>query len=384
MADIGGFPNFAAIQADVDSVNANRNQAAFEKAASVVRTPQQRADAEYADTKAKAEEATRAGQVRQSTSDLAGRIMASQQIDKPPARIPFQNGQGDTGPVPNLASQGLSFGTPKVFPTQSEAPAVQPKPRADHLFGYLNDLITTAQKYGKPTLDLVTSADKIIKITESEGAQNGLEALDKGDAAGFEQAFNQSGSTRIKVLGPARPATYDVGEGKYKTYEVDAQHIDANGNPIGSPFTTNAGANIFALNSLQDKIKMAMEESKAKTERMNAEANSVKANADTTRAKAEAAKAGKPDKPAYKVEGGEVATVLGDPAVDAKGRPVLDPLSGRQVVNRNAGKEAEFYRWMAGNGITDTNEGLAKYMSRPQAATPATTRKSGISASDFD
>lgn len=78
----------------------------------------------------------------------------------------------------------------------------------------------------------------------------------------------------------------------------------------------------------------------------------------------------------YKVEGSEVATVLGDPAVDAKGRPVLDPLSGRQVVNRNQEKESAFYKWMSANDIKDTNEGLAKYMALAEEnPTPKKSKK---------
>lgn len=92
--------------------------------------------------------------------------------------------------------------------------------------------------------------------------------------------------------------------------------------------------------------------------------NRIKADADTVKA----AKSGiKP----YKVEGSEVATVLGDPAVDKNGKPVVDIMSGRQIVNRNATREDAFYKWMAQNGITDTNEGLAKYKGNPPAPPPA-------------
>lgn len=64
----------------------------------------------------------------------------------------------------------------------------------------------------------------------------------------------------------------------------------------------------------------------------------------------------------YKVEMGDVASALGSPAVDRKGNPVTDMGTGRQVVNRNPQKEAEFFQWMRANNITDTNKGLAIYL----------------------
>lgn len=64
----------------------------------------------------------------------------------------------------------------------------------------------------------------------------------------------------------------------------------------------------------------------------------------------------------YKVEMGDVTSALGSPAVDRKGNPVTDIGTGRQVVNRNPQKEAEFFQWMRANNITDTNKGLAIYL----------------------
>lgn len=69
-----------------------------------------------------------------------------------------------------------------------------------------------------------------------------------------------------------------------------------------------------------------------------------------------------PKDSAYKVEMGDVTTALGSPAVDREGRPKTDPITGRQMVNRDPKKEAEFFQWMRDNGITDTNKGLAVYL----------------------
>lgn len=65
----------------------------------------------------------------------------------------------------------------------------------------------------------------------------------------------------------------------------------------------------------------------------------------------------------YKIEMGEVAQALGIPAVDEEGKPISDVMTGRQVVNRNVDAERKFFAWMQKEGITDTNKGLALYMS---------------------
>lgn len=83
----------------------------------------------------------------------------------------------------------------------------------------------------------------------------------------------------------------------------------------------------------------------------------------------------------YKVEAGDVTSLLGTPAMDAQGRPLMDPMTGRQVVNRDPSKEAAFFAFMRDNGIRDTNEALAKYLA-PRAtgggaAQPAAKIKKG-------
>ena len=65
----------------------------------------------------------------------------------------------------------------------------------------------------------------------------------------------------------------------------------------------------------------------------------------------------------YKVEAGEVQNALGRPAVDGEGNPVVDPMTGRQVVNRDLGLENEFWQFMDKSGLKDTNEALFKFKS---------------------
>ena len=96
----------------------------------------------------------------------------------------------------------------------------------------------------------------------------------------------------------------------------------------------------------------------------------------------------------YKVEYGDVTSAFGTPAVDAEGKPVSDPFTGRQVVNRDIAKERAFFQWMKANNITDTNKGLALYLGKngggagpslqnvTQADITATAKKHGITEAE--
>lgn len=96
-------------------------------------------------------------------------------------------------------------------------------------------------------------------------------------------------------------------------------------------------------------------------------------NPNATEAQLEAVRRGvidaTPKDSAYKVEMGDVTTALGSPAVDREGKPKVDPITGRQMVNRDPKRETEFFQWMRANNITDTNKGLAMFLGQqPQQA----------------
>lgn len=85
-----------------------------------------------------------------------------------------------------------------------------------------------------------------------------------------------------------------------------------------------------------------------------------------------------PDAKGYKMNMSEVFNAFGTPAVGTDGKPVSDPLTGRQVVNRNQDKEQAFLKWMDDNKITDTDRGLAIYIARGGAsATPGAAPAAG-------
>lgn len=101
-------------------------------------------------------------------------------------------------------------------------------------------------------------------------------------------------------------------------------------------------------------------------------ARAAQTNAETDIIRKTGVKPGSGGSSRYKVEMGEVAQALGTPAMNDDGKPITDIMTGRQVVNRNIAEEAKFFEWMKRNGITDTNEGLAKYMSGGSGQAPAT------------
>lgn len=78
----------------------------------------------------------------------------------------------------------------------------------------------------------------------------------------------------------------------------------------------------------------------------------------------------------YKVEAGDVTSLLGTPATDANGNALVDPMTGRQVVNRDPAREREFFQFMRESGITDTNEALAKFLAPERGRADAATGRS--------
>lgn len=111
-----------------------------------------------------------------------------------------------------------------------------------------------------------------------------------------------------------------------------------------------------------------------KGEKFQSEINENNSTAGLNNAKAQNERDGKGETAkGYKVEMGEVSAALGTPAVDARGRPISDPISGKQMVNRNPEEERKFFDWMQKSGIKDTNEALAAYLPTYNKKTGAPT-----------
>ena len=110
---------------------------------------------------------------------------------------------------------------------------------------------------------------------------------------------------------------------------------------------------------------MKERESVSRIRENNAQASNALASAARTRAETGVIKqaGGKPGAGGvYKVEANEVSAALGKPAVDERGRPIMDPMTGRQAFNRDAEEEDRFYKWMNARGLTDTNKALALWL----------------------
>ena len=64
----------------------------------------------------------------------------------------------------------------------------------------------------------------------------------------------------------------------------------------------------------------------------------------------------------FVTEAGDITSLLGDPATDSRGQPLMDPMTGRQVMNRNQKRERELFEFMQQNNIRDTNEGIQRFI----------------------
>lgn len=100
-------------------------------------------------------------------------------------------------------------------------------------------------------------------------------------------------------------------------------------------------------------------------------------NPNATRPQLEAVKAGIlpaiAGKGQAKVDANEVSNALSSGAFNKlTGEPIVDPLTGKQQLNRNKELEDKFYRFIKKNNITDTDEGLLLFLGQEkQLSKPA-------------
>jgi hypothetical protein len=220
---------------------------------------------------------------------------------------------------------------------------------------------------------------KFTKAMENEAAMEGLELLQRGDTEGAIKAYCAKGEqcfSRIEMT----PQKSAYGLDSYEAIGYDSK--TGKPVPIGNVMDTMTRISYAGkvVDLLMNKQKMDAdiknaERDDARSEKTstaainasNASAAASYANAAQTRLENEWMKKNGGAKPgstssAYKVEMNEVAQAFGTPATDSKGKPIIDLMTGRQVVNRDQAKEREFMQWMAKNNITDTNKGLALYL----------------------
>ena len=135
---------------------------------------------------------------------------------------------------------------------------------------------------------------------------------------------------------------------------------------------------LTGLQSLNDIGKTEVGLNKAQTNQANAGATENIAQANLANTRGTHIKEGKGDgSNPFKVDS-SYQSALGIPAVDAKGLPVADPFTGRQIVNRDVKEESNFLKWAADNKYPTTDAALGAYMAkgRPRATQPAAQPKS--------
>lgn len=280
------------------------------------------------------------------------------------------------------------------------------------VYGYgqsLLDHLTLAAhdvQYGKGDAKTLSQLAKMQQEYSDEGYAKALKLAQGGAPIDqVAQVFNAGGKIKLDPAALVSDRMVDLGNG-LKTRVLTFKGQD------GNNVTINTFSELDALDKadkLVDRVFKTNADTRAgqtldETKRHNiategvaaAGLNDRRADRADTKAKAEAAvKLFKERNPAatdaeveavrsgvldavprdkgYKVEMGDVASALGTPAVGPDGKPVVDLMTGRQVVNRNVDKEQAFFKWMKERGITDTNKGLAEYLGGG-AAQPAKPR----------
>jgi hypothetical protein len=128
--------------------------------------------------------------------------------------------------------------------------------------------------------------------------------------------------------------------------------------------------------SLNDLGLAGVIEKKAQANQANAGATENIAQANLANTRGTHIKEGKGDGTSpFKVDS-SYQSALGVPAVDDKGIPVIDPFSGRQIVNRDVKEESNFLKWASDNKYPTTDAALGDYIAKGK---PRATQQAPVS-----
>lgn len=235
-------------------------------------------------------------------------------------------------------------------------------------------------QYGKGNPEGLARLAQMRDTLEREGYSRTLKLAQSGaPIAKVIEVYNSGGNDKVKPEDLVSDQVVDRGNG------LKSRVLTFRG-PDGKPVTIDTLAELESLDQadkLVDRVFRANAEARAQgadrraqethstnmqdrqEKRQAGEALYAQRNPNATPAELAAVRsgviapvAGNKD---YKLEMNEVATAFGVPAVDAQGKPIMDLMTGRQVVNRNTAAEDKFFAWMKKSGITDTNKGLLEY-----------------------
>lgn len=250
---------------------------------------------------------------------------------------------------------------------------------SDDPIAFSNYLTDVLAPFGAATMtpERAMQEYKFAKEYKDQATVESLELLQKGDKEGAIKLYCSKGSHCFADVILTDEDSKLTGVKSYNAIGIDKA---GNRYPLGNVYDA-----MQEIKTRGKTAELAMQKAKMDADAKNAERDDARAdktsaaainasNASATASYANAAQTkeetkwmrdNKGVKPGagggYKVEMNEVAQAFGTPAMDSKGKPITDLMTGRQIVNRNVEKENEFLQWMVQNGITDTNKGLLLY-----------------------
>ena len=330
------------------------------------------------DDAAKAEEAYKAD--RQAAWD--GSVFAKQQNEHNAAMQTYATQKADYDQAVAAGQTGLTAPVAPTKPSYSIGDSM-----LDHA-----QMFATQAKHGKVSADDLAAFTDRRKKVEEEGYGQAMKLLHSGaPVADVVKAFNATGSVKIDPSQVVSDKWVTGNEG-VKTREIAVK--DANGqvmtyNALGELDKMDRADKIFARNDKQkdneraDKtlnenirharvqeahssasLGMQQNEHKLRLDELEEKKKAGEAyfreqNPDATPAQVAAARAGVipfvPKAKEFNINMSELAQAVGTPAVDASGKPQVDPMTGRQVVNRNPKEETAVLQFMRDNACRIRN-----------------------------
>jgi hypothetical protein len=253
----------------------------------------------------------------------------------------------------------------------SYAANVNPEKVAEYEFNrnFMGDAATMLDKYDKTpggageTTGL--TPEQTAAINQFKVNHYGSQVNEKG-AADYSKGLGEQFKTGIaKQLAEATNdpnAAISYAEGKpYTPFKVDGDVVLDTGTGALGP-TTELGKAAIAL----DQAKVGTEGAKQGTEKAQARKYDSQHGFPSERSGGTDS-AGKPLK--ITVDSSYQSS-LGTPAVDEQGNPMIDPFSGKQIINRNVVEEENFLKFMNKGKFKSSDAALVEYVAqgRPKIA----------------
>lgn len=287
----------------------------------------------------------------QSSAQTTPAVAAQTPTTVPPAASSVM--PQSTVPAQPALPMAAGITAPQAQPTQPQATTQAPRPNANQMLDLQSRMAFVGLKHGQT--EGVDKLQQTMEKMRDEGFDKSLEMMKQGRYQEAFDRFNSIGKEKREFVS-AKDGIYVTPAGdKIPTKLVTAKLAD------GTTTVLDTAKMEFQLMKAKDLVEMGQKSREVGAKEKIAEADKSKA----------ATEAAKGVKPPYKVELNEVASAFSEPAVDRNGKPITNPITGGQMMNRNQAKERDFMVWMQRNGITDTNEGLAKYLAQPATQPPA-------------